>query len=45
MALAMWNVRGLNSAERKLEVKKHMRRNKVEIFGLLEPKVKTKKFA
>lgn len=45
MALAVWNVRDLDSADTKLEMREHLRSNKLRIFGLLESKVKAKKFA
>lgn len=45
MAVAVWNVWGLNSAEKNLEVSKHLWSTKAEFSGLLETKVKSKKVA
>ena len=42
MIISTWNVRGLNNPASVVEVKKHIKNNKVHVNGLLETKVKTK---
>ncbi|KAH0707403.1 hypothetical protein KY290_011959 [Solanum tuberosum] len=43
MIIATWNVRGLNLPHKQKEVKLFLAKNKVEVFGCLETKVKAPK--
>lgn len=43
MVILIWNVRGFNKRKRKREILAMSLKNKVEIMGLLETKVKSGK--
>lgn len=43
MKISSWNVRGLNDPLKQSEIKKFLRRNKVDIAGLVEVKVRLNK--
>ncbi|XP_074265860.1 uncharacterized protein LOC141588311 [Silene latifolia] len=40
MIISSWNIRGLNDPIKQQEVKSYLAKNKVEVFGLLETRVK-----
>ncbi|XP_074299196.1 uncharacterized protein LOC141630249 [Silene latifolia] len=45
MILSSWNIRGFNDPIKQHEVRGYLIRNKVEVFGLLETRVKENNFA
>ncbi|XP_074271449.1 uncharacterized protein LOC141595384 [Silene latifolia] len=45
MILSSWNIRGFNDPIKQHEVRGYLSRNKVEVFGLLETRVKEYNFA
>ncbi|XP_074271470.1 uncharacterized protein LOC141595405 [Silene latifolia] len=45
MIISSWNIRGLNDPIKQQEIKGYLIKNKVEVFGLLETRVKINNFA
>ncbi|XP_074305770.1 uncharacterized protein LOC141640991 [Silene latifolia] len=45
MIISSWNIRGLNDPIKQMEVRSYMTKNKVEVLGLLETRVKSNNFA
>lgn len=40
MSLLLWNIRGMRSTTRKNELKQILQKKKIELFGIIEPKLK-----
>ncbi|XP_074278217.1 uncharacterized protein LOC141601810 [Silene latifolia] len=45
MIISSWNIRGLNDPIKQMEVRSYLSKNKVEVLGLLETRVKSNNFA